>query len=77
MPPTKTRSTGTVYMEACEAATGRIDGTPFVLAPGEILAASHEIVRTYPHFFKPLDRDRQRPDVEQATAEPGEKRGER
>lgn len=73
MPPTKTRTVA--HVQAKEAATGVIDGTPFVLSPGEVLSADHEIVRAYPDFFRPLEPGRERPSVEQMTAEPGEKRG--
>jgi hypothetical protein len=63
------------HVQAREASTGSIDGAPFVLARGEILAADHPIVIAYPDFFGPLEPARQRPDVEQTTAGPGEKRG--
>ena len=33
----------------------------------------HELVRRFPQFFKPVEQPR--PDVEQATREPGERRG--
>lgn len=71
MPPTKEP----LHLQATEAATGSIDGEPFVLNRGEILAADHPIVRAYPHFFGPLAPTRQRPAVEQMTAAPGERRG--
>ena len=63
------------HVQAREAATGTIGGTPFVLSPGEVLAADHEIVKAYPNFFEPLAPARQRPAVEEMTAVPGEKRG--
>jgi hypothetical protein len=77
MPQAKTkREKTTEFVQAKEAATGSVDGEPFVLTPNELFAADHPIVRAYPDFFKPLeDPHRQRPEVEQATAAPGEKRG--
>lgn len=72
--PTKQRDT---YVQAREPATGTVDGEQFVLSPGEVFDADHPIVRSYPDFFKPLEPSRQRPTVEQATAEPGERRGQR
>jgi hypothetical protein len=65
------------YVQAREPATGTFDGEQFVLKPGEILAADHPIARAYPEFFKALEPSRQRPEVEQMTAGPGEKRGQR
>lgn len=65
------------HVQAREASTGSIDGAPFVLARGEILAVDHPIVLAYPDFFGPLEPARQRPEVEQTTAGPGEKRGAR
>jgi hypothetical protein len=42
---------------------------------GELLRSNHPTVKAFPEFFVPID-DFDRPDVEQATAAPGEKRGE-
>lgn len=65
------------YVQAVEAATGEIDGETFVVSPRTtILASDHPIVKAYPHFFRPLEPTRRRPDVEMTTAAPGEKRGE-
>lgn len=63
------------HVQAVEAATGTHKGEPFVLTPGEIVAADHPLVREYPHFFGPLQQSRARPVVEQATQGPGERRG--
>jgi hypothetical protein len=63
------------YVRAKEPATGDLDGEPFVVNPSEIFADDHPIVRAHPDLFEPLEPSRQRPDVEQMTAAPGEKRG--
>ena len=60
-------------MQAREPASGTHNGEPFVVNPSDFFAADHELVRSYPHLFKPVEANR--PDVEQATAAPGEKRG--
>lgn len=57
-----------------QPASGDIDGEPFVINPGEIFAADHKLVRAKPHLFKPVEPTRDRPDVEQATKAPGERR---
>jgi hypothetical protein len=74
MPPTpKARRE---FVQAREPATGTHDGEPFVVTPAEIFAADHPLVRAHPHLFKPVEESRQRPAVEQATAAPGEMRGQ-
>jgi hypothetical protein len=62
------------FMRPREAATGDIDGEPFVLNPNEIFDADHPIVRAHPGLFMPVEPTRSRPSVEQATAAPGERR---
>jgi hypothetical protein len=57
-----------------DAASGDYEGVPFVLSRTETFARDHELVREFPHLFQNADADR--PEVEQATAAPGEKRGE-
>jgi hypothetical protein len=57
-----------------EPSTGTFEGDAFVLSPSEIFAADHPIVRQFPHLFRPVRESR--PAVEQATAAPGELRGE-
>jgi hypothetical protein len=43
---------------------------------GEIADADHPAVRKYPMYFEPMvARHQAKPEVEQATAAPGEKRG--
>jgi hypothetical protein len=71
MPPRKAKPD---FMQPAEPATGTYNGEPFVLSPREVYAADHELVRAYPHLFKPFEPNRQRPTVEQMTAAPGEKR---
>lgn len=63
------------FVRAREPFSGDMDGTPFVVNPSEVLASDHPLVRKYPKHFVPLEEDRQRPQVEQATAAPGEQRG--
>ena len=43
----------------------------------DILDGDHELVRLYPDNFAPLPKGQQRPEVEDATAAPGRKRGEK
>ncbi len=42
----------------------------------DILDGRHELVRLYPDNFAPLDEP-EKPDVEDATAAPGRKRGQK
>lgn len=62
------------FVRPREAATGDINGEPFVLNPNEIFDADDPIVRKHPALFMPVEPTRQRPRVEQATAAPGEQR---
>jgi hypothetical protein len=73
--PAVSRDTKT-NMQAREPASGTFNGEPFVVNPSEVFAADHPLVRAFPHLFKAVEPTRQRPDVEQMTAAPGEKRGE-
>ena len=54
------------------------DGTQYPFRAGETLVASdHPLVtQGNPDWFKPVDPMRRRPSVEEATAEPGELRGQ-
>lgn len=63
------------YVRAAEPFSGDIDGEPFVVNPVEILADDHPIVQKYTSMFRPLSPSRNRPEVEQATVNPGEARG--
>lgn len=73
MPSAKEKSE---HVQAKEAASGSVDGVAFVLKPGEILRADDPIAKKYPGFFKELEPQRRRPVIENATAAPGERRGE-
>lgn len=63
------------YFRAKEACFFKFDDDDVVLSPNAIYAADDPLVRARPELFKPLEADRQRPAVEQATAAPGEVRG--
>lgn len=62
------------FVRPKEACTFDHDGEVVVLNPNEIISADDPIVRARPQLFKPLESSRQRPDVEQMTAAPGERR---
>jgi len=62
------------HVQPREAASGDYNGEPFVLNPNEIFHTEDDLVRAYPHLFKPVSASRERPRVEQATAAPGELR---
>jgi hypothetical protein len=68
------RTAAARFVRPIEACTFDHDGDAVVLSPNEIFNADDEIVRSRPHLFKPLEASRQRPEVEQATAAPGETR---
>jgi hypothetical protein len=48
---------------------------PVNLSANAVYPADDPVVRARPDLFTPLEADRQRPPVEQATAAPGEVRG--
>jgi hypothetical protein len=56
--------------ETFHADTPRYAGT---VMQGELVRGNHAAVKAFPQFFEPLDGI-DRPDVESATAAPGEKR---
>jgi len=60
------------HYRAKESCTGDIDGEVFVLSANAIYSADDPLVRARPELFMPLEADRTRPLVEQATAAPGE-----
>lgn len=64
------------FVRPIEACTFDHDGEAVVLSPRDIISADDELVRARPELFKPIEPSRQRPEVEQATAAPGEKRGD-
>ena len=61
--------------KAVESFTANLlDGTPVIVnRDRSYYDEEHELVRRFPQFFRPVEESR--PDVEQATKEPGEKRG--
>ena len=73
MPPAK--QARREFVQPREPASGTFDGEVFVINPAEVFATDHPLVREYPHLFRPLEASRARPEVEQATAAPGERRG--
>lgn len=50
------------------------DGSPNGCNVGDLLPEDHPLVKGNPDWFVPVDRG-WRPEIEQATAAPGEKRG--
>ncbi len=53
-----------------------VDGFSELITEGEtIMDADSKTAREYPDRFEPVKRDKARPDVEEATSAPGEKRG--
>ena len=50
------------------------DGREVLVSAGTRVRANHTLAKAYPDLFEPLEP---RPDIEQATASPGEKRGAR
>ena len=52
-----------------------LDGEEVRVAEGERVRAGHPLLRSHADMFKPVDEDVHY-DVEQATAAPGEKRGD-
>jgi hypothetical protein len=63
------------FVQPKEAAFFKYEDEDIVLSPNEIWNANDPVVRAKPDLFRPLKATRQRPEVEQATAAPGEKRG--
>jgi hypothetical protein len=47
----------------------------FILNPNDIFSANDPLVRDRPELFRPVESTRERPEVETATAAPGELRG--
>jgi hypothetical protein len=70
----RTKSAPEIYIAkhgfACE-----IDGVPMFINPGERVRKGHELLERCGEYFEPADTH-VKYDVEQATAAPGEKRGE-
>ncbi len=64
------------FVQVRDSASGDLDGETFVVRTGEVFASDHPIVVAFPHLFRPLVAAHDRPQVEQMTAGPGERRGE-
>ena len=64
------------HVQPKEPASGHFEGDVFVINPNEIFSVDDPLVRAFPDLFRPVDVTRRRPDVEQATAAPGEVRGD-
>jgi hypothetical protein len=60
---------------ATESFATTVDGEPTFVRKGELAHGDHPILKTHKDLFKPAE-NYVRFDVEQATAAPGEKRGE-
>jgi hypothetical protein len=72
MPPRKQH--GRALFQARESFVTE-DGTH--VSRGELVREGHDMLAAYARFFKPAEPRFEVPDVEQATAAPGEKRGGR
>lgn len=60
-----------------EDLSGSIDGVVVTIHKGELVRANSKVYKAYKmHFSEAAERDFTRFDVEQATAAPGERRGE-
>lgn len=60
---------------ATDTFRANINGFSELIVAGEtILDAEHPTVREHPGRFESVKRERERPEVERATQEPGEKR---
>lgn len=63
------------HVEATETFSGDLDGAPIVIRKEMVISADDPVAKAFPQYFQPLSPRRSRPEVEQATAAPGEKRG--
>lgn len=70
------RNTAEIY-EATESFSCEIDGELVPIAKGERVREGHALLRQYPAAFVALSDQPVKYEVEQATAAPGEKRGEK
>ena len=69
------RPNGGGLFVATQAFSTMVGNTPTVVQVGERIREGHELLRRYPEYFKPADTGVEY-DVEQATAAPGELRGD-
>jgi hypothetical protein len=72
--PRTARRTSDIYIATREF-HHELDGFPDIVRRGELVRQGHELLRCYPEFFEPIENG-VKYDVEQATAAPGELRGE-
>jgi hypothetical protein len=68
-------ATKPTYYQVRETFLGTLDGVAVEFYKGEIIDADDPAYRKWPENFVPLVTRSYRPDVEAATAAPGEKRG--
>jgi hypothetical protein len=67
------------YYKAKEGFVTQFKGEQISVAAGELVIAGHPLLKGRAELFEPassLGRFTERPEVEEATAAPGEKRGE-
>lgn len=70
-----TKATSAAPLVALQSFVGRIGDADVIFKAGDSVAANSPAVKKWPHLFGPTTRDSE-PKIEQATAAPGEKRGE-
>ncbi len=64
-------------LRATTSFQGVLDGKVFTAHEGDLIDADHPAVKRWPNLFGPLIVVHRTPErIEQATARPGEKRGE-
>lgn len=74
MPQTRRKSEPEIYV-ATTSFAGDVDGVPTVVNKGQRVRRGHQLLKVHGGYFAPAD-DQPEFDVEQATAGPGEKRGD-
>ena len=62
-------------VRALRSFAGNLDGEEVAASEDDLFYTDDPAVRKWPELFGPVRVRNQRPDVEQATAAPGEKRG--
>jgi hypothetical protein len=77
MPPRRSQSNGRDVFEAKASFACVYNGGEVSIRKGERVREGHDLLRAYPDKFQPLTIKFDVPEVEQATAAPGEKRGDR
>lgn len=65
-------------MVATETFRAVVNGFSDLVTAGEtIVDSDDELVQRYPDRFEPVQHERETPEIEDASAAPGEKRGEK